>query len=91
MEKETPQTPPLQQPAAERGITMKQMCEHIVKAGILERPDGTKPTAKEIFDYSPRGELYMVFEWYKTACEVLKHHANVQVHPRIKNNNTNRS
>jgi hypothetical protein len=58
-----------------RGVTMKQMCEHIVKADLLERPDGTKPTAKEIFNYSSTGELYMVFEWYKMACEVLKHHA----------------
>lgn len=54
-----------------KGITMKAMCEHIVKADFIENKDDTKPTAEELFNYSPTGELYMVFEWYKMACILI--------------------
>lgn len=57
-------------------ITIKQMCEHIVMADILEKADGTKPTAEQIYTVSPTGELWQVFEWYKMACEKLGYHAN---------------
>jgi hypothetical protein len=43
------------------------MCETIVRAGILVKSDGTAPTAEEIFNYSPTGEMFMVFEWYRAA------------------------
>jgi hypothetical protein len=51
---------------------MQEMCETIVKADFLRRKDGTAPTAREIFDYSPTGELFMVFEWYQTAKLILE-------------------
>lgn len=53
-------------------ISMKQVCEKIIKADFLTKQDGTKPTVKEIFNYSPTGELFMIFEWYKQAQEILK-------------------
>jgi hypothetical protein len=43
------------------------MCHTIVEADFLREKDGTAPTAKEIFHYSPRGELAMIFEWYEVA------------------------
>jgi len=52
-------------------LTMKDMCETIEKAGILEKKDGTAPTAKEIFEYSSTGELFMIFEWYAIAKKIL--------------------
>ena len=53
------------------GITMKQMCETIVRAGILKKEDGSAPTPLEIFNYSPTGELSQVFLWYNQAKAVL--------------------
>lgn len=53
-------------PMVER-VTMKEMCETIERSGILKRPDGTSPTAEEIYRYSPTGELFMVFAWYDAA------------------------
>ena len=52
-------------------MTMKDMCETIIKADFLKKKDGSVPTAMEIFKYSPTGELCMVFEWYETAKEIL--------------------
>ena len=52
--------------------TMEEMCETIVKAKLLKNKDGTEPTAKEIYEYSPAGELSMVFFWYKAAKKKLK-------------------
>lgn len=59
-------------------LTMRDLCEHIVKADILQFNDGTSPTAEEIFNYSPSGELSQVFVWYEIACEVLGHKADEQ-------------
>jgi len=54
------------------GFTMKEMCEHIVKADIVQFKDNkTSPTAEEVFNYSPSGELYMVFQWYNEACDKI--------------------
>lgn len=53
-------------------MTMKEMCEKIVESDILRKPNGEAPTAREIFEYSPSGELFMVFEWYDMAVEVIK-------------------
>ena len=52
-------------------MTGKEMCELIVKADFLRKEDGTPPTAEEIWNYSPTGELLMVFEWYQTAKRIL--------------------
>lgn len=48
-------------------ITMQEMCTIIANSKILEKQDGTNPTAEEIFNYSSTGELYMIFEWYELA------------------------
>lgn len=47
--------------------TMKEICEEIERANFLRKGDGTAPTAVEIFNCSPTGELFQVFEWYETA------------------------
>ncbi|RLI34172.1 hypothetical protein DRO66_09240 [Candidatus Bathyarchaeota archaeon] len=52
-------------------MTMKDMCEKIVEADFLTDEVGNKPTAEEIFNYSPTGELSQVFEWYNKACVIL--------------------
>ena len=48
-------------------MTMKEMCEYISKSGLLRHEDGSIPTPIEIFNYSPTGELFMIFEWYIKA------------------------
>lgn len=58
--------------ASEKGLSMKDICEHIVKADLFEKP----LTAEEIFNYSPTGELSRVFEWYAIACKVLGYSAS---------------
>jgi hypothetical protein len=52
-------------------VTIREMCETIERARILRKTDGTHPTAREIFEYSPTGELYMLCEWHQLALEVL--------------------
>jgi hypothetical protein len=47
--------------------TMQEACEHIVKANIFKRP----LSAEQIFNYSPSGELFMIWEWFKIACEKI--------------------
>jgi len=51
--------------------TIGQMCEHIVKADILKKKDGSSPTATDIWLSSPSGELWQVLEWYRMACEKI--------------------
>ncbi len=48
-------------------MTYREMCEAIERAGIVRRADGTAPTEREIFEYSPTGELDRVHEWYAMA------------------------
>jgi len=48
-------------------ITLKQMCETIANTRLLTKKDGSHPTAEEIFNYSPTGELFMIWEWYAMA------------------------
>lgn len=48
-------------------MTGKEMCEAIVRADFLRKADGTAPTAEEIWNSSPTGELVQVFEWYQHA------------------------
>jgi hypothetical protein len=50
-------------------MTIKEMCEVIERAEILQRTDGTRPTAREIFNYSRTGELAMIWEWYNIAAD----------------------
>lgn len=45
-------------------VTFQQMCKEIAESKMLTKRDGTHPTALEIFNYSPTGELFMVYEWY---------------------------
>jgi hypothetical protein len=66
-------------------ITIRQMCEHIEKAEILAFKDGSRPTAKQIFNYSPTGELYKIWDWYDMACFILEHDATgKEFKPRFK-------
>ena len=44
----------------EHPMTMREMCETIEKAGILKKADDSSPTAREIFEYSPNGELFEI-------------------------------
>ena len=55
--------------AANLPATFKEMCEYIAAAKFLSR-DEHYLTAEEIFNYSPTGELYMLFEWYGIAVKV---------------------
>jgi hypothetical protein len=57
---------------------MKEICEIIVKANKKTnflRNKKTKepwyPTAKEVFEMNPRGELSSVFDWYNIALTIL--------------------
>lgn len=53
-------------------MTMKDMCETVERAGIIKELNGhCPPTAEQIFNYSPTGELSRVFEWYAMAQLVL--------------------
>ena len=62
----------VENPEATTGsLTMREMCEHIVKSGVLKRKDGQPVTAEAVYNYSPRGELFMVFEWFKIACAMI--------------------
>ena len=57
------------------GVTMKQMCETIVSADFLRYQNGDSPTAEQIYNYSPTGELYMVFTWYEQAQIIIQNKA----------------
>jgi len=54
------------------GLTGKQMCEAIVEAGFLNHLDGRKLTGEEVWNSSPSGELFQVFEWYLFARDILR-------------------
>ena len=48
------------------------MCEVISESKILRHKEtGKNPSAEEIYNYSPTGELYKIFEWYDLAVAVL--------------------
>ncbi len=53
-------------------ITAKEMCQTIVRADFLRDADGVAPTAEEIFNYSPTGDLSKMFEWYEVAKVILE-------------------
>lgn len=46
--------------------TYRQMCEFIADQKLL----AGDPTADEIFNYSPGGELYKIHVWYLDALEM---------------------
>ena len=48
------------------------MCNKIAEAKILTKPDGTYPTAKEIWKYTPKGELLIILKAYKIALQIEK-------------------
>jgi hypothetical protein len=52
--------------------TYKEACAVIEQSKIFTKPDGTHPTAKEIWEYSPTGELSAIPEWYEMAKKVLE-------------------
>lgn len=49
-------------------MTGKQMCEHIVKTGVLKHKDGTPVNPKEVWEYSKTGELDMIPVWFAEVC-----------------------
>ena len=56
----------------QRKISMKQMCDTIVAADITPlHMDGTALHAREIYEMSPTGELWHVFEMYDEAIIIL--------------------
>ncbi len=52
------------------GLTMEQACEVIEWSAILRLP----LSAREIYNLSPRGELYHVFEMYAFAATIVHSH-----------------
>lgn len=50
--------------------TFHEMAEAVEKVGQMQKRDGTKPTAAEIFNSSPTGELFQVAEWYRSAVRI---------------------
>ena len=48
-------------------MTGKEMCDFIAKHNIMEHDDGTPFTAEDYWNYSPTGELAMVYVWYEMA------------------------
>jgi len=52
-------------------MTMKEMCEKIVKADFLKMKDDRPATAREIFEHSSNGELFQIYGWYDQARLVL--------------------
>lgn len=53
-------------------ISIEDMCLEIEKGKFLKDKEGKNPTATEIYNYSPTGELFMIFTWYGMAIEVKK-------------------
>jgi len=48
----------------EETVSLARMCEVILEARILNK---RLKTGKQIYNYSPTGELHMIFQWYFTA------------------------
>ncbi len=49
-------------------MTGKQMCEVIAEEFSLTL--GRKITPEEVWNCSPTGELFMIYEWYQKALEL---------------------
>ena len=52
-----------------RKLSGKEMCEVIARNNIMVHENGTPWTPQEYWEYSPRGELDMVFVWYAMVME----------------------
>lgn len=50
-----------------RKMTMQDMCKEIERAGFIVNRSGEPASAKEIYEYSPTGELGMIWGWYELA------------------------
>lgn len=59
-------------PTPKQPKTYREACEIIARSEILTKPDGTHPTAKEIFEYSQHGELLEIPGWFILARQVLE-------------------
>jgi hypothetical protein len=57
-------------------VTYKQMCETIVESSMFPGK-----TAKEIFEYSPTGELFNISVWYTMALNKLSRPKESQRYP----------
>lgn len=53
-------------------MTGREMCERIAQADFLVyRETGAALTPKQIWNYSPSGELDMIWPWHLEACTIL--------------------
>jgi hypothetical protein len=48
-------------------VSYREMCEFIVKANVIQKPDGSPFTWQEIWEYSQTGEVVMIHQWYWLA------------------------
>lgn len=60
-------------------VTMKEVCKTIVEADFLRLPDGSAPSAEEIYNSSPTGELFHVFDWYEQAKLIINERSNSKI------------
>lgn len=51
----------------EKKNTFKEMCEYISDSKLYTKDNGENMTAEDIWNYSPNGELFHIFRWYKTC------------------------
>ncbi len=50
-------------------LTWKDACNYIAESQCMKKPDGSLPSSKEIWEYSPSGELGHIYEWLLIAVE----------------------
>lgn len=57
-----------------QNLTVLEMCQHIVDADLFRKEGDIKPGAEEVFEalVKPHNELFLVFDYYRKACSVLK-------------------
>jgi len=53
-------------------LTLKEMCDKIVEADFLMFKNGERPTAEQIYNSSPNGELSHIYFWYLKALEIIE-------------------
>jgi hypothetical protein len=53
-------------------LTWRDACRYISDSKCLKKSDDTHPTADEIWNYSPTGELGSIFDWLALAVIVNK-------------------
>ena len=57
--------------------TGKEMCEAIVAADVICKPDGSRFKPEELWNLSPSGELGHVFELYNALQEAVRRAKNL--------------